>query len=441
MTTNLQVVQGLHERNRIYIGLSEISGVYTRLVEALRKQGYPISFSQVIDHPFSYKSAITLSDYRYEKWLQISRKDRHFYFKLLSHMVLRIHHMLWAIRNFDCFFFVNGISFLPKNLDLYLLRLFKKRIISIVSHGSEARPAFMDGAHWHIALKTRDPIAYIYKTARRQNRHLARLEKHSAEIIASPLTSQFLTKQAISSIYLGNPCVEPTYLSPSDTITTRAANVKIVHAPSDRRAKGSDAIADMIERAKKVNPDLEYIELVNRKNSDVLREFETADLVIDQLYSDTFLAGLGVEAGSYGVSVLVGNYGVDVLKSLYPELLPPCFVVHPDHLESKLGELLQDLVALRKAGAKLQQYLKSRQSTDAVAARFLDIAHSRVPKFWYFSPNSVSYVHGSGLAETELIEICKMGLGRFGYGFFNLNQRRDLLDKIMKLLKNEGGEQ
>jgi hypothetical protein len=436
--TNTLTVKKDENKNRIYVGLSEVSGVYTRIVEVLRKQGYPISFSQVIEHPFSYESEITLSSYRYEKWLRISRRDQYFRLKLFRHALLRFHHMLWAIRQFDSFFFVNGNSFLPRNIDLYLLRLFRKRVISVISHGSEARPAYMDGAHWRIALESKDPIRYIYKTSRRQYGHLARLERLSDEIIASPLSSQFLTRQVISAIHIGNPCVEVANNPAGKATTPVDQKIRIVHAPSDRRVKGSDAIGNMIRRLQRDNPNLEYTEMVGQTNADVLKVLKSADLVIDQLYSDAFLAGLGVEAGSFGVPVLVGNYGVGILKELFLDSPPPCFAVHPDRLESKLGELLQNSKALREVGKNAQSFIKSRQSAEEVAKRFVEIANARVPKLWYFSPVGISYVHGSGLAEIELVKIWKVGLHRYGAGFFCLNRRRDLLDMIGTLTSDNG---
>jgi len=424
---------------RIFVGLTEVAGVYSRIVESLRLDGYPVSFSQLSQHPFYYPAENELSDYRYERFLKFPIDAKNQKIRVLLRIFFRLHLMVWAIRKFDVFVFVAGGSFLPKNIDLYLLRLFRKRIVSHIGHGSEARPAFMDGAHWSIAIQKDCPIRSIYKTTHRQQRHMRRIERLSTELIASPLTSQFLSRRAISSGVLGVPCPKNSRTPVKESADIRTKSIKIVHAPSNRRAKGSDQIAKMISVESTKHPNIEYVELFNRSNAEVIRELEDADLVIDQLYSDTFLAGLGVEAASLGVPALVGNYGIGILKNLYDSsLIPPAFVVHPTHIESKLSELLENVNVLQEVGKCAKEFIQTRQSPKVVADRFIDIANGSFPDDWYFSPIEVSYIHGLGLAEDELVKICKDGLDTYGDKFFRLHNRLDLREEIYRLIEANG---
>ncbi|WP_415278442.1 hypothetical protein ABXT72_00750 [Candidatus Pelagibacter sp. Uisw_094] len=60
--------------------------------------------------------------------------------------------------------------------------------------------------------------------------------------------------------------------------------VKIVHAPTNPIIKGTPIIRAVIQKLKKLNYNIEYHELVDLKNSEVLKELKDAHIVINELY-------------------------------------------------------------------------------------------------------------------------------------------------------------
>jgi hypothetical protein len=419
---------------RVFVGLFEIAGYYGRIVDHLREAGYPISFIEVSAHRFDYKSEMPRSDYKYETFLKTAARSRKSLFFQIKFRMVGMHMFFWAIQNHDVFVFVAGKSFSKRNFDLYLLRMLKKRIVSFVAHGSEARPAFMDGAHWGIAQASDDPIREIYITFQRQKRNLHRIEQHSDLVIAHPLTSQLLRNPSVASMYIGLPGPEG-FDSPILKPTLGGTEIRILHVPSDRRAKGSDKIGEIIQRIRLDKTDLVYQELSGVTNSEVLARIAQSDIVIDQLYSDTQLAGVGVEAASIGVAVLVGSYGANELVSVIEQnALPPALVVHPKDFESELLHLIDNTQFRSEIAQRCKLFVSDQWSIENVSFRFLSVVDGTFPTNWYFNPMDISYLFGCGHEETDLKAIWKLGFERYGNEFFKIMHRPDLLHRIQSLI-------
>ena len=418
---------------RIFVGFSEISGMYSRIVKELRDTGYPISFSETSRHPFDYHPGTVLSDFRFEH--RLSRGDNQLK-SVIPYLAFRIYHLFWALRNFDTFVFVYGRSFLPRNLDLPLLRLLRKRIVSYVGHGSEARPAFIDGAHWSNALLTLDPLKSIHQTFLSQKKHMRRIERNSSLVIAHPLTAQLLRKPAVAGLYIGIPM--PNNHGGSRTAHgSNSSRVSVIHSPSNRRAKGSDLISDLVSRTDSRQYSLDYTELHGVSNDEVISKLIESDIAIDQLYSDTRLAGFGTEAASLGVAVLAGSYGVSELNECVQEaFLPPALVVHPRDIEDTFRRLVEDRDFRDRTANDCQTFISSNWSAKKVSERCLLVVNGMFPQDWYFDPLKVSYVHGACLEESELISIWNSGTARFGPEFLNIPHRPDLYEKIQNMILN-----
>ena len=128
--------------------------------------------------------------------------------------------------------------------------------------------------------------------------------------------------------------------------------LRIGHAPSNRRAKGTDRILRALDSLKRkgYSFELELVEGVS--NDEARRRYETVDVLIDQLYAGWY-GGLAVELMALGKPVLVYLREDDLrfIPSGMKEELP--FVrVTPDTIEEGLRTVLEmprsDLLALAK---------------------------------------------------------------------------------------------
>jgi hypothetical protein len=78
---------------------------------------------------------------------------------------------------------------------------------------------------------------------------------------------------------------------------------KIIHATSDPIIKGTAVVRAVIEMLKSDGFDFEYIELMNTANNEVMKNLETAHILINQLYS--LIPGiLTIEALAHRCAVL-----------------------------------------------------------------------------------------------------------------------------------------
>jgi hypothetical protein len=421
---------------RVFVGLFEIAGYYGRIVDHLRETGYPISFVELSPHRFKYPSERPRSDYKHASFLQNAVETRSSVLSQIKFRLVGIHLFLWAMLKHDVFVFVAGRSFSKYNLDVLFLRMLGKRVVSAVWHGSEARPAYMDGALWELASNTPDPIHFIYKTARRQRMHMRRLERFSSDLIAHPLTSHFLTEASICSTFIGIP--PPPTLSTFDPELPLDYPLVIAHAPSNRFVKGSDLIHEIINRISSDLPNLiEYREIHGVSNNEVLILMQNSDLLIDQLYSDTIWPGIGVEAATCGLPMIVGNTGLNLLSKIVPSSsLPPAFVTTPADLEGMIRDLLQDLTKVQRMSSRAYDFVCQEWSVELVSKRFLQVAVDDYPNSWCFDPNSIQYVYGGGISPDQMRRILVTGTARYGLDFLSLHHRPDLVKELSTTFLN-----
>ena len=411
---------------RVFVGLFEIAGYHGRIVDYLRSTGYPISFIEVSKHRFDYNSSAPRSDYKFEKMVSTGKQNDSLWAKLTLR-ALGLHLFFWAIRKHDVFVFVAGRSFLKNNWDLLLFRLLRKRVVSFVAHGSEARPAFMDGAHWSNALISKDPIRYIYRTFTQQKRTIRRLERFSNLVIAHSLASQLLRKPFVASQYIGLPTPVVTNKFGNDS-TNHKSFRQILHAPSDRRGKGSDEIFNYVEKICNSGLNLSFVEIVGKPNAEVLYQITKSDLIVDQMYSDVPLAGLGVEAASLGVAVLVGGYGFDELQRIISqEYLPPMHIVHPDDFENALLQFVSNDEFRHSVASGCKDFVDTMWTIEKVSQRYLSAIVGTPNQLWYTDPLKVTYLEGSGLSTEDRLNLWTHGINRFGVKFLKISHRSDLL--------------
>ena len=137
----------------------------------------------------------------------------------------------------------------------------------------------------------------------------------------------------------------------------------VAHAPNHGHFKGSKYLLGAIERLRARGVDIVLQEVRGVPNEEVLRLFESSDLVVDQLVG-----------GFYGYTALeamaVGRPVITYVRS--PDLLLPGFPLlnaTPDTIEQMLLDLYEGRYDLDALGAQGQAYIRSQQSLPAVAER------------------------------------------------------------------------
>lgn len=200
------------------------------------------------------------------------------------------------IESYDIFYFHGGESllpfsdlYLPPMWDIPLIRSLGKRVI-FHFHGSEVRIPEIhvsNNPYSHYRKMTSEQIDYE-SDSKRDLIHLAQL--YGDDIFVS-------TRDLLN--YVGGALHMPLLLK-EEVYNKRFFSknyslqqpLKVVHIPSNRNTKSSDAIMHKMQILVQEGV-ISYSEYANLKNSDVLNLLEGADIVID-----------GMSIGAYGVTSL-----------------------------------------------------------------------------------------------------------------------------------------
>lgn len=413
---------------RIFIGPVEISGYFKNVAYGMRALGEDVTFVTFLTHHFGYGGENRSCLVDIIKWLSSRRAKtpRRLFFKktfwvILNEIALVAYFVIAALK-YDIFIFGFGQSLLRGNLDLPILRLLGKRIIFNMASGAELRPPYIDGAY-HDG-NGRPSLTVLKKLTNSSRSRIRKIEKYANVIIVAPYTSHFSSCCMVNSMAIGFPfSVEFS----NNIGSVKKEPIRVLHSPSNPVAKGTEVIRVVVNRLIDNGYNIDYIELIGRSNADVLEALKNCDFVIDQLYSDTPLAGFANEAAWFGKPAVVGGYGLRELRNYVPEgMFPPSQICHPDDLEAAVEQLIVDPVYRENLGEEARDFVKSKWSSERVAERYLRLINDDVPDSWILDPVDVSYLHGAGLSENRVKENIAELVQEYGVAVLQLSHRPDL---------------
>ena len=182
--------------------------------------------------------------------------------------------------------------------------------------------------------------------------------------------------------------------------TKTKGDITILHSPSDPIAKGSDriraAIFELVQRGYSIN----FVEISGKPHAEVIKELRECDFVVDQVYSDTPMAGFVTEAAWFGKPAVVGGYYKEYILNDYPlEHIPPSLYCHPDEITSAIERLIVDEEYRLELGRLAQGFVRTKWTSGLIARRYLQIIEGDAPEEFMFDPGRIHYVQGSGMPE------------------------------------------
>ncbi|MBX7207102.1 MAG: hypothetical protein K1X78_02215 [Verrucomicrobiaceae bacterium] len=427
---------------RVFIGLFEIAGYYSSLHLGLEARGCRTTMVSLASHRFSYAEKPCgwtgrLIQWHFRRALQVSG---HVWPQWMPPWLRRFTGWLavWlaALRH-DVFFFSCGLSFADGIVcrDMEPLRRLKRKVIFIFN-GSDSRAPYCDRTGYFLENRITSAAA-LKELTRQKAARLSRVHELADLVIDYPLSGHFHTRRFINFIRLGIPTVVPSEdeLPPPPGSMYPARPIHILHCPSDTGIKGSTEIHRVIDHLKAQGWNIEFIELRGVPNATVMECIKNSDLVIDQLYSDTPMAGLAREAAQFARPVIIAGYAWEELRDhLPPEEWPPAITCHPDRLEECVRDFLQQgPAAWQEAGLRGYRFIKDRWSAAQCAGRLLDaLARPDECGIWV-DPQSCRYVWGCGMHALETIESAQVMMRTKGEAGFCLYAKPELLAKTAAL--------
>jgi hypothetical protein len=421
----------------VYILPTEIAGFGTALQEGFFTIGIDCEIIDLSTNPYRFEYKLPRSKLirAMTSVSRISMKSPRLSKILLfvPTVVLRLLFSIFSFRRDVLVISMFGQSLL-RGLDLAIARLFGACVISVFL-GSDSRPPYLNGLF--IGLPDCEDLDLVRREAKRVSSSVSRAEKLSDLVVCSPSTAQFLHKDFVNWFVIGMPArnVRTEYKRPS----SRAGfPLRVVHIPSRANIKGTELISSAMKDLQDAGCLIEFICLENAKNSQVRELLEEADLVLDELYSDTFLGGLGSEAAALGKPTLTFGYAQESLTEWTKYLPAPLTgYADPDKLVEVLTELLSSLDRVEYLSNQQHEFITNFWQSSLVAERFVLLASGTIPESWFYPAAKVDYIWGCGVSKEQLTKFLQRYHKVFGASGFYLPQNSLVLKSILRLIESK----
>ena len=429
------------ENKTIFVGPQEIAGFLSRSVQALADEGTNvIAFKQThtqqqperIQHPKIH-------------WLFPNTIEKissaHSFIRPLCLFLLKGFVLVNTIAKADACLFIGGKGLFNFPIDYFILRLFGKRVVHMFV-GTASRPRYLS-AYAKQVLDSDKDIAKrftrkLIKRTRRQRARVNIIGKAANCVIENPLCGHFHTRPFVNYFQIGIPItiqVKGADWTPRD----EDSKVRILHCPSRPETKGTKRIKEILSAQVLERLNAELIVLTGVPHSRVLDEIEKCDFVVDQLYSDSPLAGFAAEAASLKRVPIVGGYGWErIQQTICTDDIPPSKLCHPDNLLEAVEELCEDVNLRKQMTSTLEKFLTQGEwSGKAFAHKLGCVLTGDIPQNWFVNPKKVNYKEGAGLSEQNAKEIARRMIELGGVKSLQLADKPDLVDSYKKWLENE----
>jgi len=432
----------VNKRKSVFIGFEEIGGNLTRIASEFKKQGYDCyclilgKYKQGADIELRQnKIVFDLYSFYYQKYLDSKNILRKGFYALFCGL-WSVLSLLYAILKYDNFIFDFNTSFFSKlplinksyqlaYFDLKILHFLNKNMIMWYM-GSDSRPPYINGR-----FKNKD-ILEVARTTQKVYLAVQMIEKYCNYTIDNPAQAHFHKYKFIMFQAVGIPISEQYIKIKAQGIQDTSA-IRIVHAPSAPEIKGTEYIRSIIKRLRSMGYKIEYVEMINKTHKEVMEELSIADIVIDEIFADTPLGGLGIEAAINKVPTVTSGYFAVYAKEILGRFMPPSCYCIPEKLENELKELIDNKEKRICLGEKAFEFATRSWSTERVVQNFIEILNNNVPDEWYYDPYACEYPYGAGISRVELQRLVKEFVKKNGFKALYIGDKPKLLHKYLQL--------
>jgi glycosyltransferase involved in cell wall biosynthesis len=147
--------------------------------------------------------------------------------------------------------------------------------------------------------------------------------------------------------------------------------LRVVHAPTNRAAKGSDRIIAMMEKVKeKYGGEVEFQLVEQLPHKEAIRIFRHADLLIDQILIGWY-GGVAIEAMGMGKPVIcrIADEDLHFLPSKMAEDIKEAFIVaNPESLDEVVIKCIEDRKFLKRKSEAGLEYARTWHDPKYVAS-------------------------------------------------------------------------
>ena len=385
---------GAAPQRRLLILPTEVAGYASRVAGGFRELGWAVDILDLSGNPFRYAQE-EAGDSRIAalnrvhvnarnaapwqgRWMRLRSKPAVFRAAVV------------AVPTYDAVVYLFGRTLLGR-LDPWLVRRRGGRVLAVFL-GSDARPAYMSGHYTNSGRSL--PVGRTFLRTLLSAARVRKMESVADIAVCHPAYGHFFSTPFVNWLALGMPSPKVPGIVPAGGART---GVVLVHAPSAQRQKGTAEIVAAVESIRSRGVKVELVLLEGLPNDEVTRAIRESDAVIDELYSDTPLAGLASEAAAQGRAVLTFGYAQRLIsRDSTLSGLPVEHYRDPDELESAIERVIVDPEWRESIARAVRTYVSTTCQPVAVAQRLQQLIDEGAPEEWLVDPASVDYCEGWG---------------------------------------------
>jgi glycosyltransferase involved in cell wall biosynthesis len=388
---------------RVFLGLTEVAGYFAGLEDGFRGLGVEVRFADLSANPLGYRRDAARRPSRRARLLSLGASPAGTWRRRTWDLLLSVNRAVRRLRalgtlpvalaRFDTFILAGGGLF-ADGREIPLLRRLGKDVV-VVFLGSDHRPPYLNG----IWVRDADTLGYgrIKKDARSIRDRVRRVEDRASAVVALPTSAQFHTRSYVNFLQIGFPFAPPA--TKRNPPRPRGSRVVALHCPTNIASKGTVEIRTAIDGLRARGVDIDYREISGRPHHEVISAIQDADFVIDEVYSDTPMAGFATEAAYFGRPAVVTGYFADHLDQLAVSSTPPTLNASPSELMPCIEALATNTALREDLGERARMFVTDVWSPKGVAERLLSVLDGDAPSSWWVDPDSVTYAHGWGMDE------------------------------------------
>jgi len=318
------------------------------IAKAQRELGYSSWSCDFSNNWFNYKSDQSLNlEKLNNKYHRIFRRSQFF---------------LNSILKYDVFHFYFGNTLLPRYYDLPILKGMNKKMVMHYLGDDIRQRSIAERRNKYALVKVRDE-----NVIRHQISTVARYIKTVivGDYELYEYAQGYFKKVVIIRAALNIQDYRPTIPSLYKKIPL------IVHAPSDKKIKGTEYILKAICKLKKeYNFRFKLIHGLNHE--DAKRIYEKADIIVDQLLGGAH-GVFSIEAMALGKPVICSIR--EDLKNKYPKELP-IISANPDTIYNVLKVLIENAKLRHELGEKGRAYIEKHHDARKIAGELIKVYES-----------------------------------------------------------------
>lgn len=361
------VSRGGGRSNKILIGIKEIASNIHSIQKTLDAAGYT-THAVIFSNKFSQENQFgPLSERGSREYVTIQGKKKlinAFNYLLLDwKLALRL---IQCLQTYQIWYFIWSTTFLPLNLDLFFLKLAKKKLI-MMQCGSEVR--------YRPLQREIDKIFSVYAWKNTKQSKIEFLRKFYFVALSEALSDHIIshrdqaTFQQVPYLYFRFPM---SAISREEK-KIGSKPVRILHVPSDRVIKKTDIVLEAISLLKNYSHDFEFLLVENVPNDAVIRQLCTADILIDQ--QGTWAGRLAIEGCATRCAVIGGNNSNYIARYDSPIIQFPSTAAE---LSKKILSLIQDPIFLSNKKEECYRFWENNYSPERFCVFFKNMLENKL---------------------------------------------------------------